>query len=63
MLATGDFMWGGCTDDVGFAYEETKKFIDVDRGSNRVTDFRSMIVSHNQEAGRLVSGNLYLYIL
>lgn len=53
---SGDFLWGGCTDDVGFAYEETKKFMEVDQNTNsKGNDFRAMIQKHNREAGRLVS--------
>lgn len=49
-----DWRWGGCLDDVAFAYAKSKEFIDVERNAHRGSDFRTMIHSHNYEAGRLV---------
>ena len=40
---------GGCTDDLTFAYVKSRQFVDVEP-----EDFRSMVQSHNYEAGRLV---------
>ena len=46
--------WGGCTDDVAFAYVKSKQFVDLERDARSVNDFRMMLQSHNYEAGRLV---------
>jgi len=51
----GDWTWAGCMDDVAFAYVKSKQFIDVEPDTGRGSDFRTMLQSHNYEAGRLVS--------
>jgi len=50
-----DWAWGGCIDDVAFAYAKSKQFIDVERNPHDGNDFRVMLQTHNYEAGRLVS--------
>jgi len=49
-----DWTWGGCVDDVAFAYTKSKQFVDVEPNARRGNDFRTMLQSHNYEAGRLV---------
>ena len=49
----GDFVWGGCADDVSYAYSTAKKFVDVDQ-AKLGRDFHVMMQLHNNEAGRLV---------
>ena len=52
--AAEDWTWGGCVDDVAFAYTKSKQFVDVERNTRTGSDFRAMLQSHNYEAGRLV---------
>ena len=54
-----DWVWGGCMDDVAFAYAKSKQFIDVEPNARRGSDFRTMLQSHNYEAGRLVSSTTF----
>lgn len=61
---TQNWAWGGCTDDVKFAYEQTKKFIQVDpTGPNKAVDLKMMIRQHNEEAGRLVSESRHITVM
>lgn len=48
-----NWVWGGCADDVGFAYTKSKEFVDVERKHGN--DFGIVLQHHNYEAGRLVS--------
>jgi len=52
--AVDEWTWGGCMDDVAFAYAKSKQFIDVERDARKGSDFRTMLQTHNYEAGRLV---------
>lgn len=47
-----EFQWGGCSDNILYGYTMSKQLMEQqDQGS----DGRSMIIEHNNEAGRLVS--------
>lgn len=48
-----NWVWGGCADDVGFAYTKSKEFVDVERKHGN--DFGIVLQHHNYEAGRLAS--------
>ena len=58
-----DWTWGGCTDDVAFAYAKSKQFIDVAPNARRGSHFRTMLRSHNYEAGRLVRFAVFMAAL
>lgn len=45
------FEWGGCSDNIQHGYEISQQLMQEDKSS----DGRSMIIKHNNEAGRLVS--------
>ncbi|KAF5896344.1 protein Wnt-6-like, partial [Clarias magur] len=44
--------WGGCGDDVDFGYKISRQFLDT-RKRKGLSDIRSLIDLHNNEAGRL----------
>uniref|UniRef100_A0AAU7EBH2 Protein Wnt n=1 Tax=Terebratalia transversa TaxID=34513 RepID=A0AAU7EBH2_TERTR len=52
----GEWVWGGCSDNVVFGYRKSKDFMDARRKKRR-KDFREMIRQHNNEAGRLAVRN------
>ena len=65
-----DFKWGGCGDDIGFGLAFSNAFgesidpkMNMDRrelrSSNGISK-RSMVNSHNNRAGRLVSDTLFI---
>nr|ALL53300.1 Wnt6 ligand [Thamnocephalus platyurus] len=45
-----DWEWGGCADNVQFGYRKSKQFLD---SPHRKKDFRTLVLLHNYEAGRL----------
>ena len=45
-----EFEWGGCGDNILYGYTMSKQLME-----NQARDGRSMIIEHNNEAGRLVS--------
>ena len=48
--------WGGCGDDVDFGDEKSRLFMDAQHKRGR-GDIRMLVQLHNNEAGRLVSGD------
>lgn len=48
----GDWVWGGCNDNVDFGYRKSKDFMDA-RKRKRRGDLTTRIQLHNNEAGRL----------
>ena len=50
----GEWVWGGCHDDVDFGYVKSREFMDA-RRKKRLGDVTTKIQLHNNEAGRLVS--------
>ena len=48
-----DFDWRGCSDNIDYGYRKSKEFMD-ERFRKR-SDFKTLILAHNYEAGRLVS--------
>ena len=46
-----EFEWGGCSDNIHYGYTISKQLMAKNRGK----DGRSMVIEHNNEAGRLVS--------
>ena len=51
-VENNEFEWGGCSDNINYGYTMSKQLLEED---NRGRDGRSMIIEHNNEAGRLVS--------
>lgn len=51
--AEGRWEWGGCSDNINFGYRKSKEFMD-DRFRRR-SDLKTLLLTHNYEAGRLVS--------
>ena len=49
----GEWVWGGCHDDVNFGYTKSREFMDARRKKRR-GDVTTKIQLHNNEAGRLV---------
>ena len=49
----GEWVWGGCHDDVNFGYLKSREFMDA-RRKKRLGDVTTKIQLHNNEAGRLV---------
>lgn len=50
--AEGRWEWGGCSDNINFGYRKSKEFMD-DRFRRR-SDLKTLLLTHNYEAGRLV---------
>ena len=50
--------WGGCGDDVDFAYHKSKEFMDISNNARMPSDLNALVTLHNNEAGRLVSKEL-----
>lgn len=48
-----EYDWRGCSDNVDFGYRKSREFMD-ERFRKR-SDVKTLILSHNYEAGRLVS--------
>lgn len=48
----GTWEWGGCGDNVHIGYERSKDILDIK--IRRRSDIRSLMLMHNNEAGRLV---------
>lgn len=49
----GDWVWGGCGDNVNFGYRKSKDFMDAPY--RRRSDIKTLVKLHNNDAGRLVS--------
>ncbi|GFR28992.1 protein Wnt-6 [Trichonephila clavata] len=49
--AEGRWEWGGCSDNINFGYRKSKEFMD-DRFRRR-SDLKTLLLTHNYEAGRL----------
>lgn len=47
----GEFEWGGCSENIHYGYTMSRQLMEGDQAR----DGRSMIIEHNNEAGRLVS--------
>ncbi|XP_035218276.1 protein Wnt-6-like isoform X2 [Stegodyphus dumicola] len=47
----GRWDWGGCSDNIDFGYRKSKEFMD-DRFRRR-SDLKTLLLTHNYEAGRL----------
>lgn len=52
----GEWVWGGCHDDVNFGYVKSREFMDARRKKRR-GDVTTKIQLHNNEAGRLAIRN------
>lgn len=50
----GDFLWGGCSDNIPYATDFARRFIDAKDRMSR--DARSLLNMHNNRVGRKVSG-------
>lgn len=50
----GDWKWGGCSDNVQFGLNKSKAFLDARIRSRR--DIKTLVKTHNNIAGLLVSG-------
>jgi wingless-type MMTV integration site family protein 10 len=50
--------WGGCSHNLQFGLQFSTKFLDAREKNNG--DIQSRVVLHNNQAGRLVSGYLFL---
>jgi hypothetical protein len=57
----GSWEWGGCGDNVHVGYKRSKDILDLK--IKRRTDIRSLMLLHNNEAGRLVSFPTFLFHL
>lgn len=53
ILPKGDWQWGGCGDNVMFGFRKSKDFLDA--RYQRLSDIRTLVKLHNNNAGRLVS--------
>lgn len=49
----GEWVWGGCGDNVEYGYKKSKEFMDA-RKKKRRGDLTTRIQLHNNDAGRLV---------
>lgn len=49
----GEWVWGGCSDNINFGYRKSKDFMDA-RKRKRRGDLTTRIQLHNNEAGRSV---------
>jgi len=58
----GNWEWGGCGDNVYIGYERSKDILDKIRRRRRHSNIRTLMLLHNNEAGRLVSV-LYFFFL
>lgn len=54
----GDWKWGGCSDNVQFGLNKSKAFLDARIRSRR--DIKTLVKTHNNIAGLLVSACLHL---
>ncbi|XP_046558337.1 protein Wnt-6-like [Haliotis rubra] len=48
----GEWVWGGCGDNVEFGYQKSREFMDARRRKKRRGDVTTLIQLHNNEAGR-----------
>ncbi|PSN54619.1 Protein Wnt-6, partial [Blattella germanica] len=53
--ADGDWVWGGCGDNVNFGYRKSKDFMDAPY--RRRSDIKTLVKLHNNDAGRLAVKN------
>lgn len=52
----GQWKWGGCDDNIDFGSNKSVDFMDVTyAGASNRTDPKTLILRHNNEAGRIVS--------
>ncbi|PNF39862.1 hypothetical protein B7P43_G01971 [Cryptotermes secundus] len=51
----GDWVWGGCGDNVNFGYRKSKDFMDAPY--RRRSDIKTLVKLHNNNAGRLAVKN------
>ncbi|XP_021917624.1 protein Wnt-6-like [Zootermopsis nevadensis] len=51
----GDWVWGGCGDNVNFGYRKSKDFMDAPY--RRRSDIKTLVKLHNNDAGRLAVKN------
>lgn len=52
ILPDGDWTWGGCGDNVMFGFRKSKDFLDA--RYQRLSDIRTLVKLHNNNAGRMV---------
>jgi len=60
---SGDWQWGGCSDNTEYGYKFTTSFVDARQREKNYPRHstalkQTMMNLHNNEAGRLVSSNL-----
>lgn len=53
----GDWKWGGCSDNLQFGLNKSKAFLDARIRSRR--DIKTLVKTHNNIAGLLVSGQIF----
>lgn len=53
----GDWQWGGCGDNVNFGFRKSRDFMDAPH--RKRSDIKTLVKLHNNDAGRLVSFNIY----
>lgn len=53
----GDWKWGGCSDNIQFGLNKSKTFLDARIRSRR--DIKTLVKTHNNIAGLLVSRQLF----
>ena len=49
----GDFIWGGCSDDIRYGIKFAEKFVDASETDRQ--DARASMNKHNNRVGRRVS--------
>lgn len=52
------WIWGGCSDNAHFGENISKQFVDALENGH---DSRAAVNRHNNEAGRLVSLNIFVF--
>nr|CDI40102.1 WNT6 protein [Euperipatoides kanangrensis] len=51
----GDWEWGGCGDNIDFGYKKSREFMDA--RDKKGSDVKTLILLHNNEAGRIAVKN------